>query len=160
MNGAEAPAAQPAVAAEVPTAQPGVELFYRVIVNGGSGTESFTRLKQFHNEMLAILNVNDLGWADIGCDLCDKLKGPAPVTALTFALYRNNTTGMNVFMQSYLNVQSKMGHDTFSMYVDGQPPPGAVCPTNHPECGTRKICIQTGNCDKPVPVGGPCDVCQ
>ena len=141
-------------------AEPAPEVFYRVVVSGGAGVDSLARLKQFHAEMLAALNTSDLGNEEIGCDACAILDSGPPEQTLTFALYRNNHKGMKAFLQSYLAVQSKMGHDTFAMLIDGQAPGGASCPSPMPPtCGPRKICIQTSNCDKPTPVGGPCNQC-
>jgi hypothetical protein len=150
----------PVKGAEPQAGQPAAEVFYRVVVSGGSGTDSLSRLKLFHAEMLAVLNTSDLGWKDIGCDACELLNSGPPEQTLTFALYRNNHKGMKAFLHSYLAVQSKKGHDTFAMMVDGQSPAGAACPYPLPDtCGPRKICIQTNNCDKPTPVGGPCNLC-
>lgn len=134
------------------------DAYYQIKVSAGPDEDSLARLKLFYQRLLIELKVDDLGYVNVGCDKCGKLGEGPPEVKLTFALERD---GLNLpaFLLSYHYVQLNMGHDLFSMTIDGTPPPSAVCPNPVPQgCRNRPICNMYDGCDKPY--GGPCAPCQ
>jgi len=134
------------------------DTYYSIKVSGGPDDESLTRLKMFYARLLTELKVNDLGFANVGCDRCEKLDGGGPpVGSLKFAMVPDAMV-LAAFAMSYHYVQSNWHHELFTMSIDGVTPSG-TCPVPLPTgCAPRTICIQTSSCDKPY--GGSCVKCQ
>ena len=158
-----------------PPAVAQVQEMYRIVVEDTNSTGRQDRLKKFHKQLLQSFSVSDLGEKNIGCQLmpktfplgtsCKLVEDPtrgAAVIGFTFALMRDTgaKSKLTVFMNAYNSVQSNLAIDSasFVMHIDGTSTPGPACPMPLPPgCGTRKICVQTDQCDKPV--GGACAVC-
>ena len=81
------------------------DTYYTITLNGGPDSDSTARLKAFYKRLLAELKVDDLGYANVGCDDCKKLgnAGP-PIKLLTFAMEPDSTT-LAAFAFSYHFVQ-------------------------------------------------------
>jgi hypothetical protein len=142
----------------VPPSAIAEDTYYMIEVNGGPDADAVERLKTFYSRLLAELKVDDLGYANVGCDNCKNIGGARPpLKSLTFAMEPDSTT-LVAFTLSYHFVQENMHHELFTMTINGETPAG-VCPDPLPTgCRPRPICIDTSSCDKPY--GGPCAKCQ
>jgi len=137
-----------------------IDTFYTLSMQGGSDDSAQDRLRVFYQRLMAELKVDDLGYANIGCDNCSKLSELAPpIESLTFVI-EPDSKSLVAFALSYNYVQQTMPNEQFEMTIDGASPSAATaCPNPLPSgCRPRPICIQTGGCDQPY--GGTCRVCQ
>jgi hypothetical protein len=136
-----------------------VDAYYTMSIDGGADGDAQARLRIFHQRLMAELKVNDLGYANVGCDSCSKLGevGP-PLRSLTFVMEPDSRT-LAAFASTYHYVQQQLPNEQFSLTIDGTSLAAAAgCPMPLPAgCRPRPICVHTGGCDRPY--GGSCSPC-